>query len=564
MGSDASGRAGPGGGWPSQARPGPTAEAAPDQGIDVVRDIWAPDATGERRRGVVVRLPAWDPAAAPSLDRLQAHFRIVILERPSPPLGPLPRCTVVCIPAQPAAPPRRVAEPAAAYGRSPAAFDSDLLARGRLEAACEIGVTAAQAFAGGEQRFELLGRELLYAQDLADTIDYLALALAAPSPPRTSDRLQVQEGMRELLGRSQKAGLGPGGEPPEAAQSAFERISELANESDARAFLLCASRLYEPRTALLDDVYLLRALAERPAQAFAVLDMQSALAAAVLPPGGSDLTVDHAIVAEQLRFASLVPEPQRLDTAKMAFEHFWTRYRKAYAAHHTAYWQETAKLHSRLQAVTGYARALARLNSLLELGPPTGEATLAEYEDLLSRSAACELPPDPGESAFCPGCRVRLGEPPPREAAEETLDRIQRALQRQMARLSSVAVRQILERSGDARVERFLKVVQATQISSLADIMDDEMVGYLRRFLVEARIGAVLEPIFAGLQQGVVPDDQEAREALVEMAHVIQRAFRGAQRSLPPALPTGRQARPQKRRTEGSRRGAPGGGSDIG
>ncbi len=104
MGSDASGRAGPAGGWPPQVQPGPAAEAAHDPGIDVVRDIWAPDATGEQRRGVVVRLPAWGPAAASALDRLQADFRIVILERPSPPLGPLPRTTVVCVPAGPPCP----------------------------------------------------------------------------------------------------------------------------------------------------------------------------------------------------------------------------------------------------------------------------------------------------------------------------------------------------------------------------------------------------------------------------------------------------------------------------
>ena len=118
-----------------------------------------------------------------------------------------------------------------------------------------------------------------------------------------------------------------------------------------------------------------------------------------------------------------------------------------------------------------------------------------------------------------------------------------------MARLSSVGVRQVLERSGDARVERFLKVVQAAQLSSLVDVMDDELVGYLRRFLVESRIGALLDSILSRLQQGTPPKAEEAHEALRDIARVLQRAFRASGRALPPprtALQDGAVKKPKR------------------
>ncbi len=129
------------------------------------------------------------------------------------------------------------------------------------------------------------------------------------------------------------------------------------------------------------------------------------------------------------------------------------------------------------------------------------------------------------------------------------LQRIERALARQMARLSSVGVRQVLERSSDPRVERFLRVVQAAQLSSLVDVIDDELIGYLRRFLVESRIGALLDPVFANLEEGTPPKAEQAEEALREIVRTLQRAFRASGRALPApraALKDGAVKRPRQ------------------
>ena len=134
----------------------------------------------------------------------------------------------------------------------------------------------------------------------------------------------------------------------------------------------------------------------------------------------------------------------------------------------------------------------------------------------------------------CPECSLPLDQSPPARRVDEILDRIERACDRQMARLSSSAIQHVLRHSSDPRVDQFLKMVQASQLSSLRAVLDDDLVGYLRRFLVESRIHDALEPILSRVQDGVPPNVDEAQSAMRDVTRVLQRAFQPAQRALPP------------------------------
>ncbi|HEU4760657.1 MAG TPA: hypothetical protein VFT91_11850, partial [Dehalococcoidia bacterium] len=325
------------------------------------------------------------------------------------------------------------------------------------------------------------------------------------------------------------------------ATTAIQRLEQLSASADADSFLTSVREAYRRIPALLEDVYLVRALAERPDEAAEVLAMRGFIDEAQVPRSDGELWLDRCIALEQLHFANVVTEPQRLNAARAAVDHFRSRYRARYEAHHRSYWTEAARLRARLLDEKGKAEALARLNSLGELGPPVGEGALEAYRELLSESSGCTLivgvEKELAEAAVCPACHLRLEETPPAERAREIIQRIEKAIARQMARLSAITVRQILERSGDARVERFLKVAQASQMSSLSAILDDELVGYLRRLLVEWRISNVLEPLLSRVQEGAPPKAEEAQASLRELARVLQRALRSRR-----ALPPGRQA----------------------
>src|SRR4030042_1949585 len=102
-----------------------------------------------------------------------------------------------------------------------------------------------------------------------------------------------------------------------------------------------------------------------------------------------------------------------------SFEPFRGRFRAALLAHHTGYWQAMRRLRLSLEDSEATVRALARLNSLEQLGQPLAE-----------------------------------------DAA--VLRRLSRALGQQMTRLSSQAVHRILARARGERMEQFLQVVQAS------------------------------------------------------------------------------------------------------
>jgi len=123
-----------------------------------------------------------------------------------------------------------------------------------------------------------------------------------------------------------------------------------------------------------------------------------------------------------------------------------------------------------------------------------------------------------------------MSDEPPWEDVQRVKHRLERALNQQLQRLSSKAVSQILAASGEARAEQFIQLVQASQARSLADVLDDELLGFLRRLLVEARVKSLLAPVFARLQEPIPDLSEEAVEGIAEeVARVIHDAFAGQQ-----------------------------------
>jgi hypothetical protein len=182
--------------------------------------------------------------------------------------------------------------------------------------------------------------------------------------------------------------------------------------------------------------------------------------------------------------------------------------------------------------------ALRRLNTLTELGPSMGEEAIARYEELPGRIGACALALrqelELSQEARCPACGIALGEEPPWQEAEEVQHLLEKALSQQLQRLSSKAVRRVLVQSGEARIQEFLQVVQASQTQSLAHVLDDELLGFLRRFLVEARLSEVLRPLVLRLQEPVPDVDPKTVDAAAEIVRrTFHNAFCAAQEALP-------------------------------
>jgi hypothetical protein len=512
------------------------------------------DPQGTAHRGSVVVRTSWAPEMGCLDESAGEEFRIVLLREPPAEGVSTPESGVaVCVPDVAGRPVVRARETAVAYKTRRAEVEppegapvlalapehAAALSRGRLVACPTLDVNALDIFPPeeGSPRLVVLAEALLAQRAAEPYLGMLAAALTAPASPLRSERaglLGALEGaLRDARGKSGEARRLP---PP--AARALDSIGQVARAESLAELSETARRLYPQPTALGEDIFLCRALVERPREAREMIHLRTFLAEAVVPDSRSELAMDRSVAQEELSFAVLVAEGHRWSGVRAAVERFRSAYRKSYLEHHRQYWREALRLHSQLMDFASKTYALRRLNTLTELGPPRGEEAIARYEELPGRIGSCALALrqelELSQEARCPTCGIALGEEPPWQEAEEVQHLLEKALSQQLQRLSSKAVRRVLVQSGEARVQELLQVVQASQTQSLAHVLDDELLGFLRRFLVEARLSEVLRPLVLRLQEPVPDLDPKTVDAAAE---VVRRTFHDAFSAAREALP---------------------------
>ena len=433
------------------------------------------DDRGALRHGELLIARAWRADLEINPD---AQFTIVLLQQPPADTPAPPRNVVICAPAAPVRLPVALRQAAVAYGAGappaplrlpPAALAA--FAAGRLIAPHPLPVTAAQIFRSREPDIEALIRALDAAPQV--TLRYWEEAervLAWPDEPASAARPgRLRTHLRVLLDRA--ADILPSG--------TAQRLRGIADGAPP-------STVYDAPAALAEEIASVRCLIEDSGSAEQLAAMRSYLEAAVVDDAGAELAADRAVAREQLSFVTLLQQPHRFDSLRATFEMFRHAYARAYLRHHAAYGQAADRLHTSLEGAQAAAQALARLNTLRPLGVPVGQQALDAYERLrgLPACAAGALEASLREQPRCPECNVTLADAPPAKEAARTVQELHRALATQQARLASEAVRRILARGGQ-RIDQFLQIAQAADSAALAQVLDDELLAFLRDLLAE-------------------------------------------------------------------------------
>lgn len=432
-------------------------------------------------QGELLIIHSWRPDIQINHD---AAFTIILAQQPLTTDNPPSESNVVvCGPAVPVRLPSAVAEPAAAYGvagEPPAPLRLSLqtlsaFADGDMLTAHPLSTSSQATFGGGvnQPQLHLLARDLLAAARRTKACwRVIDETLTMPRPMRrVADPERLRARLSAVLGRV------PSGRRHSAATESITRLRKVAAGASPDAAATSPA-------VLADDVALVRCLAERPAEIATLLEMRAYLNGA---KPARNLIVDHATTLEQLTFVSLLADPRSLDRIRSTFEFYRTEYATSYTRHHKAYWRAVAPLRAALDNATIAAQALTRLNTLLSLGKPVGRAVLNAYQRLSLERRAC---PGSGlasalrEQPFCPDCKITLEDSPPIEQVDEVLRRLHAALSRQQVRLASEAVRRILARGGQ-RIEQFLQIVQASDLTGLAQVLDDELLDFLQELLAD-------------------------------------------------------------------------------
>ena len=219
-----------------------------------------------------------------------------------------------------------------------------------------------------------------------------------------------------------------------------------------------------------------------------LIEAMAYLEGASIPEQMEDLLTDREALRGRLQSAGLVAAPHQWPGLLEAFRLFRRRYATAYLHHHEAYHGQMGLLAQPMADIRLQARALEKLNGIRELGKPVAPELPALAEELHNNVVACAAPlraSDIERSPRCEMCGLRLGGEPPTQDVELLAGYVRGALRRQNQRLSRWVVRRLLRREPGSRLERFISVVQVSDLSGLANVLDEELVQFIRELLEE-------------------------------------------------------------------------------
>ena len=313
------------------------------------------DAQGMAHRGNVVLCGSWVPELGCLDEGAGEEFRIVVLCEPPREVAPAPECGVaVCAPDVATRRVARVRETAVAYRTRSAEADPQegepglalepehgaALSRGQLVACPTLDVSARDVFSPEEPspRLILLAEALLAQRIVEPCLRVLAAALTAPASPLRCERAGLLAALDGLLRDARGKSGDPRRLPPAAVQAtparALESLGQVARAACLAELAETAGRLYPQPSALGEDIFLCRALVERPREAKELIRLRTFLAEAIVPDSRTELAMDRTVAQEQLSFAVLVAEGHRWSGIRAAFDRFRGGYRKAYLEHH--------------------------------------------------------------------------------------------------------------------------------------------------------------------------------------------------------------------------------------
>ncbi|GEM_PF-700961 len=338
---------------------------------------------------------------------------------------------------------------------------------------------------------------------------------------RSIDEIRVN---LELLSR------GLGETPDRGILESLERLFRIAKARDYLDVYTVAQDIYTSSQSLADDLSLCRRLSGLREITPELLGVKSYLDKVVLRRSDEELAMDRVSILGQLNMGNVLSNLHLWPSVRAMFDWFRSRYRRIYLAHHQEYHHQMASLRARLEKAELEVNCLKRLNSIVELGEPLGTELFSEYARLLEEVKPCSLW-DGGEVSLepeptCASCRLVLTQEPPTREVDHFFSRLERALKQQQRRLSSEAIRQILAQGGWERVDQFIKIVQASDLSPLVNVMDDEMVGFIRRLLVEARVYTRARPVLRELAERFpVIEEGQIDTVVSEFASLLRKTF---------------------------------------
>ena len=278
------------------------------------------------------------------------------------------------------------------------------------------------------------------------------------------------------------------GARPLGASTALERLDKLSASPDYREFQRVLQENFQGPAGLESALTLYRQVQRMSALIPEVVRVKDYLEQMVFGSHNQALAFERDSLAARIEPDSLVANPNLWGSIQESLRQFRTRYDAAYRSHHARYHQEAHELRNRLERLRPQVDALARFNDIPELGPPVGEEVQQMFKDVSASYTMCPITEDAlrlDDVPHCQSCLLTLDVEIPRRDVEVLFGNTETAIREYNRRLSSHSIRQILAHPTREQLDKFVNLVQVADPSALANVLDDDVVEFLRSFLRE-------------------------------------------------------------------------------
>ncbi|MFC1935537.1 DUF6079 family protein [Chloroflexota bacterium] len=294
-----------------------------------------------------------------------------------------------------------------------------------------------------------------------------------------ADVQQVERALERLAGAL-------GEEVPEEAAGLLDRFHRLGQATAPETALQTARQLFGSPQGLAQAMAQYRVLRQVSDMARIIGRTARYLQGAHVPEEMGPLMLQRQTLQATLRLSELTATSFSDQVVQDQIARFQEEYRRAYLEHHGAYHREAASLLSQLREARLEAQALEQLNGISEMGEPVDVEALEWFQRLFSTLTVCPTPSiqiSLNRTPRCRRCGLKLGQQAPSQEVAAVIQEVGRGLKEQNRRLSLQVVRRILRGPVDERVQRFIQVVQASDVSGLVNVLDDSLVAFLREVL---------------------------------------------------------------------------------
>ena len=275
-------------------------------------------------------------------------------------------------------------------------------------------------------------------------------------------------------------------EDPGAALTALDRLQVLSVASGYRGFHSVAVDSFGGPSGLGRALDLYNRVEELATLAPAITQARRYLDEMTFGRDHQELAVKCDSVVGRTGLDSLIANPSLWNSVQESFELLRREYASVYRSYHARYHEDSVELVVQLERLTPQVEALNQFNEVPEFGLPLGTDIPGRFGDLLASVRKCTASEDGialEAAPICEECALRLDEDVPRREAMLLMRDTQRATRVYNRRLSSEGVRQILAHPTKEQLDKFINLVQVSDLTALANVFDEEVLQFLRRFM---------------------------------------------------------------------------------